>query len=183
MKKILFLVFFSSLSYVVLAQSGKFYTNTGQVSFVSVAPLETIESYNNQVQTIYMPATRKLAFKVLIKSFMFKKSVMQEHFNTNYMHSNTFPNATFEGEIIAQDGVDFTKNGNYKVQAEGDITIHGVTKKIVAMGELIVKDKSVSIKSSFPVQLDDYEVKIPANFVSNISKTVQVNVACELLPK
>ena len=66
-----------------------------------------------------------------MKSFEFKKKLMQEHFNENYVESDTYPNSTFKGKITNMDDVDLDTNGKYKVNVEGELTIHGVTKEQV----------------------------------------------------
>ena len=53
---------------------------------------------------------------------------MEEHFNENYMESNTFPKANFKGTITDLGKVNFSKDGTYPVTVKGDLTIHGVTK-------------------------------------------------------
>jgi hypothetical protein len=62
--------------------------------------LETIEAHNRQVNSALDIETGNFVFKVLMKSFEFEKSLMQEHFNENFMwkESDKFPNATFKGK-------------------------------------------------------------------------------------
>ena len=71
----------------------------GKITFFSKAPLENIEAVNNEVTSILDTKKGEFAFVVLIKSFKFQKALMEEHFNENYMESNTFPKANFKGTI------------------------------------------------------------------------------------
>lgn len=183
MKTFIQIILFSVLSMPIFAQATKYHTSTGTVYFTSIAPLETIESSNRQVLSIFEPNTGKMAFKVLMKSFVFEKAAMQDHFNKNYLHTDKFPNATFDGTIKNIDAYNFSKPGSYKVEVLGNLTIHGVTKELIAIGLVIVKEDSITLQSNFSVILADFDVKVPANFVNNISKTVQVRVDCELMPK
>lgn len=183
MKKYIHVLLFCALSLPILAQANKYHTSTGNVYFTSIAPLETIESYNRQVLSIFEPSSGKMAFKVLIKSFVFDKAAMQEHFNKNYLHSDKFPTASFNGTIKNIDAYNFSKPGSYKVEVLGNLSIHGISKELLAIGLVIVKDSSITLQCNFPVNLTDFDVKIPANFVNNIAKTVQVRVDCELFPK
>lgn len=183
MKNFIQIILLCVLSMPIFAQTSKFHTSTGTVYFSSIAPLETIESSNRQVLAIFEPSTGKMAFKVLMKSFVFEKAAMQDHFNKNYLHTDKYPNATFDGTIKNIDAYNFSRPGSYKVEVLGNLNIHGITKELLATGLVIVKDESITLQSSFPVNLADFGVKIPANFVNNISKSVQVRVDCELLPK
>src|SRR5215210_4361858 len=74
-------------------------TRSGRVTFFSKAPVENIEANNNEVTSILDTKKGEFAFIALIKSFKFSKALMEEHFNENYMESNTFPKANFKGTI------------------------------------------------------------------------------------
>ncbi len=65
---------------------------------------------------------------------------MQEHFNENYMESDKFPKAEFKGRTDLS-GVNFTKDGSYKVKASGKLTMHGVTKDVTTPGTIVVKSR------------------------------------------
>jgi len=155
-------------SFTVQAQ--KYMTKNGNIKFYSETPIETIEATNNQVNAALDSQTGDLVFKVLIKSFQFEKALMQEHFNENYMESDKFPNSTFVGKVTNLTAVDFSKEGSYEATIEGDLTIHGVTKKISEKGTFTVKagDKIHGI-SKFNVKPADYSIKIPGAVVKNIA--------------
>lgn len=166
-------------SFTVQAQ--KYMTKNGNIKFYSETPIETIEATNNQVNAALDSQTGDLVFKVLIKSFQFEKALMQEHFNENYMESDKFPNSTFAGKVTNLTAVDFSKEGSYEATIEGDLTIHGVTKKISEKGTFTVKagDKIHGI-SKFNVKPADYSIKIPGAVVKNIAETIEVTVDIEL---
>ena len=166
-------------SFTVQAQ--KYMTKNGNIKFYSETPIETIEATNNQVNAALDSQTGDLVFKVLIKSFQFEKALMQEHFNENYMESDKFPNSTFVGKVTNLTAVDFSKEKSYETTIEGDLTIHGVTKKISEKGTFTVKagDKIHGI-SKFNVKPADYSIKIPGAVVKNIAETIEVTVDIEL---
>ena len=66
---------------------------------------------------------------------------MEEHFNENYMESNTFPKANFKGTITDLSKINFSKDGTYPVTVKGDLTIHGVTKNIEAPGTITISGR------------------------------------------
>jgi len=76
-----------------LCNAQKVYTKNGAVSFFSASPLENISANNNQVMSVLTLPTGDLQFSVLIKSFHFKKSLMETHFNEDYMESDKYPRA------------------------------------------------------------------------------------------
>ena len=161
--------------------SQKYLTKNGNIRFYSETPLETIQADNKQVNSALDIQTGDFVFKVLMKSFVFEKALMQEHFNENYVESDKFPNATFQGKIANLSAVDFTKEGTYDVTVEGDLTIHGITKKISEKGTFTVKagDK-IHGNSKFMVKPADYDIKIPSTVMQNIAETIEVTVDVEL---
>lgn len=166
------------LSSNVFAQ--KYISKNGKISFFSDTPVEKIQAMNNQVNAALDISTSEMVFKVLIKSFEFEKALMQEHFNENYLESDTYPNATYKGKITNISAVNFAKNGTYKVTTEGDMTIHGVTKKIKETGTIEVKDSKIIIVATFSILLKDYNVNVPNAVVNNISESIQISVDATL---
>ncbi len=158
----------------------KYITKNGHISFFSDAPSEKIEAKNNQVSTALDITTGDLVFKVLIKSFEFKNALMQEHFNENYLESNKFPNATYKGKITNPKEIDFTKNGKYKANVEGEMTIHGVTKKENHAGVFEVKDGKIIASSKFFIALKDYNIEKPKMVLNNIADKIEITVEVSL---
>lgn len=167
-------MFLTALSFQAMSQD-KYFTRTGHVSFYSDTPLEKIEAHNHQVTSVLNTSTGELDFSILIKSFEFEKALMQEHFNDNYMESDKFPKATFKGKIKDLSKVDFKKDGVYTVEVEGDLAIHGVTKKTTATGTIEIKNGQIITKSTFNVKLKDFNVKSPKD---KVAETLEVKVDC-----
>jgi polyisoprenoid-binding protein YceI len=176
-KMIAAVIAFIAGSFTVSAQ--KVYTKNGSISFFSKAPLENISADNNQVMSVLNQQTGELQFSVIIKSFKFKKALMEEHFNENYMESEKYPKASFKGNIGDLSKVNFAKDGSYNVTVSGDLTMHGVTNKVSAPGTISVKNGVASAISKFTLKLADYKISIPKLVKDNISETVEVTVNCD----
>lgn len=177
MKKLILVSFVGLCSLSISAQQ-KFFTKTGSISFYSNAPLEKIEAHNKQVACILNTQTHELAFKVLIKSFEFKQALMQEHFNENYLESEKFPNASFEGKIT--NVVSYTKDGSFPVEVIGKLTIHGASKEVKSKGTLVVKagGATLELSSKFNILLKDYNIK--NDKLDSISENVEIVVNTSL---
>lgn len=166
---------------LLIASSGlmhaqKYFTRDGKVSFFSDAALEKIEAHNSKASSVFDTESGEVEFAVLIKSFHFDKALMQEHFNENYMESNKYPKATFDGTVINIDDMDLSADGNYTAQVKGDLTIHGVTKPLETTAQITVKDGTINAVSSFEVTVADYEIQVPKVVRDNIAKTVRVDL-------
>ncbi len=162
------------------ATADKYFTKTGKISFFSSAPMEKIEAHNGAIGVLLNSATGALSFKVLIKSFVFEKKLMQEHFNENYMDSDKYPKAMFKGKVKDISKVNFSKDGKYPVKVSGDLTIHGVKKAVVESGYIIVKKGIPTVSSNFSVKLTDYKVKIPRAVRDKIAKDVKIKINARL---
>ena len=150
----------------------QYLANNGEISFFSNAPMEDISAQNNKVSAVYDSATKALVFQLKIIDFVFPNSLMQEHFNENYLESDIYPKSIFSGKVISQDG----KNAI----VEGNLTIHGKTKKIKAEGILKQEKNTVNISAEFIVKLEDYDVKIPTIVMYKIAEEIEVKVNIEL---
>lgn len=181
MKKQITAIFFASL-FALNTDAQTYITRSGRITFFSKASIENIEANNNEVTSILNTTNGEVAFIALIKSFKFKKALMEEHFNENYMESNTFPKANFKGTVTDLSKVNFSKDGTYNVTVKGDITIHGVTKNIEAPAIINILKGKISANSKFNIRVKDYNIKIPTTVVNNISETLSVTVDCNYEP-
>jgi len=161
-----------------LLNAQKVYTKNGAIAFFSKASVENISATNNQVMSVLVLPTGELQFSVLINAFHFKKSLMEEHFNENYMESAKYPKAIFKGKINDLSTINFTTDGNYNVQVSGDLTIHGVTNKVTVPGTITVKAGIITATSKFQVKLADHKISIPKIVKDNIAELVDVTVSC-----
>ncbi len=183
--------FFLLLPAIVLATGlsplhaqGKYMTKTGHVSFFSATPIEDIEARTQQVAAVLDFTSGQLAFSLPVKSFVFKRTLMQEHFNENYMESDKYPKATFSGRFVGLEASTLAAAGPHTVQVEGDLTLHGVTHRIQVPASVELKGSQVLAAATFPVASADYNIEIPLLVRSNIAKTVTVRVAltCDAVP-
>ncbi len=172
MKRIITVIAFIALSGAAFGQ--KYKTSTGNISFHSHATLEDIDAKNNQATALLDASNGNLAFIVAIKSFEFDKSLMQTHFNDNYMQSDTYPKSTFEGKIDNNGDVHYAQGGTASVTVSGKLTIHGVTKDVKAAGTATVSGTNVTLKSTFKIKLEDYGIK--NDKVKNISSEIEITV-------
>jgi len=172
------LIFMLFVSTSVFSQ--KYLTKNGKISFFSDAPMEKIEALNSQVNAALNISNGELVFKVLMKSFIFEKALMQEHFNENYVESDKYPNSTFKGKIQNINNIDFSKNGKHNVIVEGDLTIHGVTQKVKHPGTIEIKEGKIIAISKFMIALKDYNIKIPNNVLKNIAENIEISVNVNL---
>lgn len=147
--------------------------------FFSEAPLENIEARNKDSKGVIDFSARTFNIRVPIKSFVFEKTLMREHFNENYMESDKYPNASFRGTFDGK--YDLRKNGSYPVTATGELDIHGVKQKRAIPATIEVKGKSIKLVSKFKVKLEQHKIEIPTLVFNKIAEELEVTLESDLL--
>jgi len=151
----------------------------GKVKFFSEAPLENIEAVSNEANSVFKATTGAVAVLIPIRSFVFDKTLMRDHFNETYMESNKYPEATFVGKL--EGGIPENVAEDKVVTVSGKLNLHGiiqeqniqVTLKTDANGFLNVTGK-------FRIRLIDHKIKIPRIVFKNIAETVEVSFELKL---
>ncbi|MDC9722220.1 MAG: YceI family protein [Urechidicola sp.] len=151
---------------------GKYLTKQGFVTFFSHTVVEDIKADNHQVVSIIDTDTGDIAIQLLMKSFMFKKALMQEHFNENYVESHKYPKAKFKGRILDYEEL---SEGINEVEIEGILTVHGIDKEIITSAVIEIKEDEIILIGEFIVAVEHFEIKIPKVVIKNIAKTIKVN--------
>ena len=164
MKNIILTALLLSSTFVSAQQ---YLTREARLDFDAGSPLEDIEAFTESGSAVYDANTGKIGVQVLMTSFQFKRALMQEHFNENYVESEKYPKASFKG----------TYNEG---SVAGGLTIHGITKEITVPARLDQEEGNYVLVTSFDITLADYEVKIPSAVSNKISKTASIQVQATL---
>jgi hypothetical protein len=175
------LVSILSLSFLVANSIGQdiVTTRSGVVVFFSSAPLEDIKATNKRVRAVMNTSTGEILVRVQIKDFEFSKSLMQKHFNDEYMESHIYPEAQLTGTIHYPDSKKITQSP-IDVVLKGNMTIHGVTQTFQTNGNIQKRGERIICEAIFTINVADYNVKIPKLLIRNIAETVEVTVKLDL---
>ncbi len=180
MKKI---VVFVSLLFSMSLFSQKMITRSGEIKFEASMPaFEEVAAKNNTVSCIFDKATGEIAVLALVKAFRFKVPLMEEHFNENYIESDKFPKATFKGKVTNFDASKLS-SGKAIFDVEGDLTLHGVTKKVKTKITFVQSGDKLIANCSFKIKPTDYNIKIPSVVKSKIAESVEIDLKFDLEKK
>lgn len=171
MKK-LCLLFFVLLATEQMHAQDKYFTREGSVSFYSHAIIEDIKAVNNDVLSVVDVTTGKIAIQITMRSFVFEKGLMQEHFNENYVESYKYPKATFFGKILH---IENLSNENIETEVVGKITLHGKEKELRTTVAIKKDADEIIVKGVFDLTLADFEIKIPKIVFKNIAEQVAIS--------
>lgn len=180
MKKIVVLV---ALVVSGLGFSQKLITRTGEIKFdASMPDLVEIKATNSTSSCIFDSNTGDFVALALVKSFKFKTPLMEEHFNENYMESSLYPKATFKGKIVNYEGSKLS-NSKISYDLEGDLTIHGILKKIKTKITLAKSGNKVLAISNFSVKAADYKIDIPSLVKEKFAENIKIGLNFSLEEK
>ncbi|OAB28847.1 YceI-like domain-containing protein [Flavobacterium fryxellicola] len=171
-----------ALLFIALAINAqeKLVSYVGITNFEASVPLfEEVKAINEKTTCILITKTGDIACWSNVKDFKFKRNLMEEHFNKNYMESNRYPKAVFKGTIEKFDLNNLTSESR-PYQINGKITIRGRTKKITITGTLKRLDNGIELQCEFPLNTDDFRIAIPFIVRSKISKNVNTQIICLL---
>lgn len=180
MKKIFVVLVLVAASVGAFSQ-GKFISKNAYISFYSSTPMEDILGESNEAVTILNAETGEIAFQALMTTFHFKRALMEEHFNENYMESTKFPKAKFTGKIEGFNK-DILKNPATEVKVTGTLSVHGVDKTITIPVKLGQENGKLVGTAKFKVTPEDYGIAIPSLVRDKIAKQMEVTVKTEYQP-
>ena len=179
--KFRFLFCFLFVTSILIAQ--KYATRSGKTSFIgSEETFEQIKAVNNVSTAIVDSSSGDIAILLFISAFDFEISLMQEHFNENYMDSSKYPKATFSGNIqnfSLEELLDSEKD--YKIL--GVLTIRGIEKNVSVSCRLKKISKGLSLKTNFNVSAGDFDIKIPKVVRNKISQEINITAEYDLFEK
>jgi polyisoprenoid-binding protein YceI len=166
-----------------------------QATFESNAPLEDIVGVSNKLSIMVMINTNditkmpKAKIGVDLASLKTGIELRDEHLRSpNWLDTDKYPKATFMLTGIFNPSSNTLNDGKkVKATANGQFTVHGVTKKISVPVELtyfkenaMTKAKMpgnlLKVKGKFSIKLSDYGVKIPSMVVGKLNEEIQVGI-------
>jgi polyisoprenoid-binding protein YceI len=180
MKKTILFLALAFLTTGLFAQ--KKTTTSAVIAFDASTALDNMPKAENKTAIGAIDTkTGSIAFEATVKNFTFANPTMQGHFNgEKWLNSDTYPSFIFKGNIVDMSTVDFSKDGSYKTEAEGTLTIKGKDKKIKVPGTIVVKGETISVSSNFSVNVADFAITGVPIDAGKVSKQPKIRVNAEL---
>ncbi len=155
---------------------------SGFVSFLSEAPISTISAVNRHISGIVDLNSGSVQITFEMQQFRFENSLMQEHFNTDFVHADVYPMVSFSGCLLHPNALPENWSGTRHVEVEGLMTFHGKSQKMRIKGTLTRSNNKLIVKAAFPLTLSEFDVRIPTILTPKIAKVVEVNVDLNCRP-
>tara|TARA_Y100000994_G_scaffold119383_1_gene98155 strand:- start:6088 stop:6594 length:507 start_codon:yes stop_codon:yes gene_type:complete len=161
-------VLYFILSLFSIEQENRYIIQNSKIEFYSYAPLEDIQAVNTESVGAIDIESGEFIIKIPVNSFEFPNKLMQKHFNDSYLETDIYPECIFRGKI----------NEN---SASGEITLHGVTKKIEIPISKTINEENIIISTDFKILLKDHKIKIPRLLFQNIAEEIEIKVSSEFI--
>jgi polyisoprenoid-binding protein YceI len=155
-------------------------TDSCRVVFFSAATIEDITAANTISKPLLNSTTGDVIIQMNNQFFKFKKELMEEHFNEDYMETKKYQYTKFTGKI--NEPVDYKKDGVNQVTVTGTMDMHGVKKQVTIPGTITVQGGVIFLKSVFKVKPADYNIKIPSLLGNNIAEELAVTFTATMKP-
>jgi hypothetical protein len=152
-------------------------TTKAEVHFIAVDDSD-IDAVNKNA-VCRLQSNGDLSFIMLIKDFTFEMEGMQKHFNEEYLESDQFPRAFFNGKITNFSTVNFAKDGKYPVTVKGTMQVHGVNKAMQTSGMIEIKNGLPIATAKFTVTLKDF--KIGGILIKMVADKINIDINAALL--
>ena len=152
------------LSIFALKQETRYVIENSKIELYSYALLEDIQAVNTESIGAIDTESGEFIIKIPVNAFEFPNKLMQKHFNDSYLETDKYPESIFRGKL----------NGN---TASGEITLHGVTKKIEIPISKTINEEGININTEFKILLKDHKIKIPRLLFQNIAEEIEVKVS------
>jgi len=179
MNKIILLIALGFITISAGAQN-RYFTKDAKINFNSSTPLEDIIAESNQATTFIDIEKNEVAFSVLTTSFKFRRALMEEHFNENYMESSKFPKAKFNGKIISP--IDWKSEKQVTVDVKGELTMHGASKEVTLKAQITPGKGKITAISELKVMPEDFKISIPSAVREKIAKEVTIKIEAVYAP-
>ncbi|EMO23973.1 YceI-like domain protein [Leptospira santarosai str. HAI134] len=142
------------------------------IRFLSEAPQETIRGSLKKAEGKADLKSKRFFFQVDLNDLNVPNRLMNRHMHENYLETERFPNMIFQGNISQWDVVSKT------VIVEGDITLHGITKKnVLVRGNFEEKGKELLIRANFEILLSDFKIEIPKLVILKLDEKIRIETS------
>lgn len=160
----------------------KYVDKAGYLKFEASEKLfEPVEAVNKSVTAVLNTDTGEFASLALVVGFRFENSLMEEHFNENYIESETYPKAIFRGMLIDFD-LSSLSDTPVEIAVDGKLALHGKEKEVKTMVSLQKLNGAIVMKGGFTVTPSDFAIEIPSIVKNKIAREVLVSLNFNLKP-
>lgn len=183
----------SGLTFPASASGQEFHValeRENQVKFTSDAPLEDFEGFTSRIDGFLFLAgggldgptdltSSEFYFEVDLGSLDTGIGLRNRHMRDNYLETDRFPFASFEGRVTA---LEKEGPGGYRAAARGTLAIHGVEREREIECTAAPSGEALRVQCAFTVVLSDHDIPIPKLMFMKIDEVMELDLDLFLIP-
>ncbi|TGK08605.1 YceI family protein [Leptospira fletcheri] len=151
--------------------------SSARIYFRSVAPQETIYGSGRTASGEVDPLNKTVSIRIDLRDFRTANRLRDSHLHDNYLETEEFPTAKYEGRIL-----DFDP-GSGKVKTVGTLLLHGKEKKdFLIEGILLKNPEGFSYSADFLISLNDFSIEIPTLLSLKLNEKIEIKTVFQLEP-
>jgi polyisoprenoid-binding protein YceI len=156
-------------------------TTSAIIAFDATTAIDALPKAENKTAIAAIDTkSGSVAFEATVKNFAFSNPMIQEHFNgEKWLNSDAHPSFIFKGNIVDLSSVDFAKDGSYKTNVEGFLTVKGKEQKVKVPAIIEVKGGALSASAKFSIVLADYGITGVPIDGGKVSKEPKISVSAD----
>lgn len=178
MKKLLGILFWTS--FVVSGFSQSFYTEAGTAIFYSKVPLHSFSGTSNTLTGLINLADSTVDFYVDLETLDTGNGKRDKDMKLT-LDTKNYPYGEFFGKLSS--AFDPNNPVDQEVTVEGTFKIHGKEKEVTVMGTLRPDGKTLHLKASWILNLDDYEIVPPKLLFIKVDQAQEIEINAALTIK
>lgn len=155
-------------------------TESGHVEFHSSVPLHsftgTSEMLNGRISLADSTVDFYIDLNTLETGIAKRDKDMRQTLETE-----EYPFAEFYGKLASP--FDPGEEGPQQVTVEGTFTIHGISRDISLEGTLNRTGEGLAVKTSWTLNMTDYEIKPPGILFYRVSEEIEIEIQATLQPE
>lgn len=165
------------LSFIVVPEQS-------EVTFLSVAPLESFTGTTNQLSGTMKLDPADLAtgisgqLTVNMADLSTGSAIRDDHMRKNHLQTERYPESQFTPKFLKSGPDSLVADVSQSFILGGIFTLHGVSKQILVDVEAIwhPTTSSIEVTAKFPVRLADYNISRPQFLTMKLGEVQQVTV-------
>lgn len=158
------------------------------VSFVSKAPLETVEGKTRQVtgelriDPEALAAGCRVEVQVDLASLDTGIGLRNQHMRENHLETARFPTADFRADSLVGAPAALVPGETAVLTLAGELSLHGVTRPLVTPVSvtLAADGATLDVRAEFTVALADFAIPRPKFLVMKLDETQRITVQVRL---
>ena len=122
------------------------------------------------------PATSSVNVIINLDSLDTGVGLRNREMRERYLETNKFATATFKS-VSVTGPASIAPNAPVEISVTGDMTLHGVTKRVtIPVRVVLIPDGRIHASSSFKIHMPDFGIKVPHSILVTVNDDVPVRL-------